>query len=56
MLAVEPGGDNGGNEKLGAVAVKRDRSVLGSKTEASYFNLRVGARVSHGKEEWLAVL
>lgn len=30
VLAIEPGGDNGGNEKLGAVAVKTDQ-YLGSK-------------------------
>lgn len=55
MLAVKPGGDNGGNEKLRAVAVETDQ-LLNQNKFACIINLRVGARVSHGKEERLAVL
>ena len=61
MLAIEPRGDNGGDEELGAVAGEGIRvskeirgSVLIKSTELR--DLRVGAGVGHGEQTGAGVL
>jgi hypothetical protein len=50
VLAIEPGGDDGGDEELGAVAA----GVRGAlKSDES---LRDGSSIGHGQEERLVVL
>jgi hypothetical protein len=51
VLAVEPRGDDGGDEELGAVAVV----ILASSQASSGYDVRVGAGVGHRQEEGLLV-
>lgn len=53
VLAIEPRGDDGGDEELGAVAFCLLASSHSSKVGHL---LRVGAGVGHGQEEGLGVL
>jgi len=54
VLTIEPRGDNGGDEELGAVAEEINvRSVL---DVAHYDDLRVGASVGHRQETRAGVL
>lgn len=63
VLAVEPRGDNGGDEELGAVTAEKDQSVYSdngndkppSQTEIPQ-DLRVGASVGHGEQTGAVVL
>ena len=50
VLAVEPAGDHGGDEELGAVAAGVSHVESGEK------NSRVRSSVGHGQEERLLVL
>lgn len=64
VLAVEPAGDDGGDEELGAVAARECvsgwlwKAVLrpGRERGVSGVCLRVGAGVGHGQKSWLGVL
>lgn len=59
VLAVEPGGDNGGDEELGAVATERERlRQCQSRREPCQpvVNLRVGTSVGHGEQTGAVVL
>jgi hypothetical protein len=53
VLAVEPRGDDGGDEKLGAVAIDVVSHDICKEGEN---NVRVLAGVGHGQETWLGVL
>jgi len=53
VLAIEPAGDNGGNEELGAIAVSVVVSIVTSIERG--LGLRVGTSVGHGKESRLGV-
>ena len=54
MLAIEPAGDNGGDEELGAVAVGISFQLC-CRREV-HVCLRVGAGIGHGQKSWLGVL
>lgn len=54
VAAVEPRGDDGGDEELGAVAVTVSISAIKAKRLRRC--LRVGAGVGHGKQTRLVVL
>lgn len=54
VLAIQPGGDNGGDEELGAVAEMYVSEVF-LKIGAGC-SLRVWSSVGHGEKSWLGVL
>lgn len=58
VLAIEPAGDDGGNEELGAVAVDTTSQLylLCLGLEGSVRCLRVWSGVGHGEKSWLGVL
>lgn len=61
MLAVEPRGDNGGDEELGTVAAEKIRVSKGIRGVAltkstGTRDVRVGAGVGHGKKTGAGVL
>ncbi len=54
MLAIEPAGDDSGNEELRAVAIGTScQQCFGTKVRAC---LRVGTSIGHGQKSWLGVL
>lgn len=53
VLAIEPAGDDGGDEELGAVASKEELAVIGCAWLVR--DLRVGTRIGHGQESRLVV-
>ena len=54
VLAIEPAGDDGGDEELGAVAVEMSCQLcFGGEVRAC---LRVGTSIGHGQKSWLGVL
>jgi hypothetical protein len=54
VLAIEPAGDNSGDEELGAVAIWMSCQLcFGVGVRAC---LRVGAGIGHGEKSWLGVL
>lgn len=55
VLAIEPAGNDGGNEELGAVAVEM-KSVFVVLFEGTVPCLRVWSGVGHGQKSWLGVL
>ena len=55
MLAVKPTGDNGGNEKLRAVADELNVSDVYLVSMTGDCNLRIRPSVSHGEEEGFVV-
>ena len=54
MLAIEPGGHNGGDEELGAVAIKNQPGF--NERYSQIANSRVRTSVGHGKDTRLGVL
>jgi hypothetical protein len=52
VLPIEPAGDDGGDEELGAVAVELLATVRRRKAQF----LRVGSGIGHGEESRLGVL
>jgi hypothetical protein len=54
VLAIEPAGDNGGDEELGAVAIGMSCQLcFGMGVRAC---LRIGTGIGHGEKSWLGVL
>lgn len=55
VAAVEPRGDDGGDEELGAVAMELSVMMSFRVGPTWQFDIRVGAGVGHGEEEGLVV-